>query len=100
MTSSRTYGSTCVGTSRKRIGRSFRPSCRSRRSTSPGTLGAIATVIGENGANIDNIVMQPISPDFRVLFADVEVTDLRHLSSIVSQLRARPIVSKVERVNG
>jgi GTP pyrophosphokinase len=66
----------------------------------PGTLGAIATVIGENGANIDNIVMQPISPDFRILLADVEVTDLRHLSSIVSQLRARPIVSKVERVNG
>ena len=66
----------------------------------PGTLGAIATVIGENGANIDNITMQPISPDFRVLLADVEVTDLRHLSSIVSQLRARPIVSKVERVNG
>lgn len=66
----------------------------------PGTLGAIATVIGENGANIDNIVMQPISPDFRLLVADVEVADIRHLSTIVSQLRARPIVSKVERVNG
>lgn len=66
----------------------------------PGTLGAIATVIGENGANIDNIVMQPVSPDFRVLIADLEVSDIRHLSSIVSQLRARPIVSKVERVNG
>jgi GTP diphosphokinase / guanosine-3',5'-bis(diphosphate) 3'-diphosphatase len=66
----------------------------------PGTLGAIATVIGENGANIDNIVMQPISPDFRVLVADLEVADVRHLSTIISQLRARPIVSKVERVNG
>jgi guanosine-3',5'-bis(diphosphate) 3'-pyrophosphohydrolase len=66
----------------------------------PGTLGAIATVIGENGANIDNVVMKPVSPDFRVLVVDVEVVDVKHLSTIVSQLRARPIVSKVERVNG
>ena len=66
----------------------------------PGTLGVIATVIGENGANIDNIVMKPISRDSRLLVADVEVGDLKHLGTIVSQLRARPIVSKVERVNG
>ena len=66
----------------------------------PGTLGTICTVIGENGANIDNVVMTPSSPDFRTLIVDVEVMDLKHLSTIVSQLRARPIVSKVERVNG
>ncbi len=66
----------------------------------PGTLGTIATVIGENGANIDNIVMRPNSPETRLLVADVEVSDVKHLSSIVSQLRARPIVSKVERING
>ena len=66
----------------------------------PGTLGQIATVIGENGANIDNIAMRPISREQRLLVADVEVSDVKHLSSIVAQLRARPIVSKVERVNG
>ena len=66
----------------------------------PGALGAIATVIGENGANIDNVVMNPVSPDFREIVVDVEVSDLKHLTTIVSQLRARPIVSKVERVNG
>ena len=66
----------------------------------PGTLGTICTVIGENGANIDNVVMKPISPDFRALYVDVEVLDLKHLSTILSQLRARPIVSKVERVKG
>jgi GTP pyrophosphokinase len=66
----------------------------------PGTLGTIATVIGENGANIDNIVMQPVASDFRLLIADLEVTDVKHLSTIVSQLRARTIVAKVERVNG
>ena len=66
----------------------------------PGTLGAIATVMGENGANIDNVTMAPISKDQRSITVDVEVTDLKHLSTIVSQLRARPTVSKVERVNG
>ncbi len=66
----------------------------------PGTLGLIATVIGENGANIDNIAMRPISREQRLLVADLEVSDVKHLSSIVAQLRVRPIVSKVERVNG
>jgi GTP pyrophosphokinase len=66
----------------------------------PGTLGAIATVIGENGANIDDITFNALSPDFREMIIDVEVRDLKHLNTIQSQLRARPIVSKVERVNG
>ena len=54
----------------------------------------------ENGANIDNVTMEPISKDQRSITLDVEVTDLKHLSTIVSQLRARPTVSKVERING
>ncbi len=66
----------------------------------PGTLGTIATVVGENGANIDNVLMIPVSPDFRLLVIDVEVLNLKHLSTIVAQLRARPIVSRAERVSG
>ena len=66
----------------------------------PGTLGAIATVIGENGANIANVVINAPSPDFRTLLVDVQVGDVKHLSTIISQLRARPVVSKVERING
>ena len=31
---------------------------------------------------------------------DIEVNDLKHLNTIISHLRARPVVSKVERVNG
>src|SRR6201997_1168374 len=42
----------------------------------PGTLAQIASVIGDHGANIDNIVLKPISPDFRELIIDVEVIDL------------------------
>jgi GTP pyrophosphokinase len=66
----------------------------------PGTLGMIATVIGDAGANIDHIEFISRSPDFRDIVLDVEVLDLAHLNAIVSQLKAKPVVSKVERVNG
>ncbi len=66
----------------------------------PGTLGMIATLIGDTGANIDNISIHELSADFREMIIDVEVTDLKHLNGIISQLRGKPVVSKVERVNG
>jgi GTP pyrophosphokinase len=66
----------------------------------PGALGTISTVIGDHAANIDNIVFRPLSADFREMTIDVEVNDLKHLNSIISNLRSRSVVSKVERVNG
>ncbi|HUI20384.1 MAG TPA: bifunctional (p)ppGpp synthetase/guanosine-3',5'-bis(diphosphate) 3'-pyrophosphohydrolase [Methylocella sp.] len=66
----------------------------------PGTLGTVATVIGDHAANIDDIVIKPLSADFREMTIDIEVNDLKHLNTIMSHLRARPVVSKVERVNG
>lgn len=66
----------------------------------PGTLGALATLIGETGANIDNIAFKAHSPDFREMTFDLEVADLKHLNDILAKLRASPLVSKVERVMG
>jgi GTP pyrophosphokinase len=66
----------------------------------PGTLGIIATLIGEAGANIDNMSIHSPSQDFHEMTIDIEVCDLKHLNTIISQLRARPAVSKVERING
>jgi pyridoxine 5-phosphate synthase len=60
----------------------------------------IATVIAEHDGNIDNIGMFRRSPDFTELTIDLEVYDLKHLSAIIAQLRAKSVVSKVERVNG
>ncbi len=57
-------------------------------------------MIGEAGANIDNINIHPLSQDFHEMTIDIEVSDLKHLNTIISQLRARPAVSKVERING
>ena len=66
----------------------------------PGALGAIATVIGDAGANIDHIEFRNRSPDFRDVVLDIEVNDLKHLTAIMSSLKAKSVVSKVERVNG
>ena len=66
----------------------------------PGTLGLIATLIGESGANIDHVQFVNRSPDVRDVVIDIEVRDLKHLSGILSQLKQSSVVSKVERVNG
>ncbi|MDE2378177.1 MAG: bifunctional (p)ppGpp synthetase/guanosine-3',5'-bis(diphosphate) 3'-pyrophosphohydrolase [Bradyrhizobium sp.] len=66
----------------------------------PGALAQIATVIAEHDGNIDNISMHRRSPDFTETTIDLEVYDLKHLSAIIAQLRAKKVVARVERVNG
>jgi RelA/SpoT family (p)ppGpp synthetase len=66
----------------------------------PGSLAQIATVIAEHDGNIDNISMFRRSPDFTELTIDLEVYDLKHLSAIIAQLRAKAVVARVDRVNG
>jgi len=66
----------------------------------PGSLAQIAQVIAEHDGNIDNIRMTRNSPDFSELTIDLEVWDLKHLTAIIAQLRAKPVVANVARVNG
>jgi GTP diphosphokinase / guanosine-3',5'-bis(diphosphate) 3'-diphosphatase len=66
----------------------------------PGTLAQITQVIAEHDGNIDNIRMMRQSPDFTELTIDLEVYNLKHLTSIISQLRAKKVVANAERVNG
>lgn len=66
----------------------------------PGTLAQIAQIIAEHDGNIDNIRMTRQSPDFTEMTIDLEVYNLKHLTSIISQLRAKKVVANAERVNG
>jgi guanosine-3',5'-bis(diphosphate) 3'-pyrophosphohydrolase len=66
----------------------------------PGSLAQITQVIAEHDGNIDNIRMARRAPDFTDVTIDLEVYDLKHLTDIIAQLRAKPMVAKVERVNG
>ena len=63
-------------------------------------LGTIATVIGEEGANIDHVEFANRSSDFRDIVIDLQVHDLKHLTGIIALLKTKSVVSKVERVNG
>jgi GTP diphosphokinase / guanosine-3',5'-bis(diphosphate) 3'-diphosphatase len=65
----------------------------------PGSLAQVAQVIAEHDGNIDNIRMERQSPDFTSVTIDLEVYDLKHLTSIIAQLRAKHVVAKAERVD-
>jgi RelA/SpoT family (p)ppGpp synthetase len=66
----------------------------------PGSLAQIAQVIAEHDGNIDNVRMTRRSPDFTEMLIDLEVYDLKHLTAIIAQIRAKKMVAKAERVNG
>jgi len=65
----------------------------------PGSLAQVAQAIADHDGNIDNIRMTRRAPDFTELEIDLEVYDLKHLTAIMSQLKAKPVVALVERVN-
>ncbi len=64
----------------------------------PGTLAQIAQVIGEADGNIDNLRMTKRAADFTEMLIEVEVFDLAHLNDIITGLKARPAISKIERM--
>jgi RelA/SpoT family (p)ppGpp synthetase len=66
----------------------------------PGSLAQITQIIAEHDGNIDNIRMTRRAPDFTDVTIDLEVYDLKHLTAILAQLRAKSVVAKAERVNG
>jgi guanosine-3',5'-bis(diphosphate) 3'-pyrophosphohydrolase len=65
----------------------------------PGSLAQVAQVIAEHDGNIDNISMERSAPDFTDVTIDLEVFDIKHLNSIIAQLRAKDVVASAERVN-
>ena len=66
----------------------------------PGSLAAITQVIAENDGNIDNVKMTHRTSDVTDVIIDMSVYDLKHLTAIIAQLRAKKAVAKVERING
>ncbi len=66
----------------------------------PGNLGSLTTVIGKQGGNISNLKITNRSSDFFEIMLDVEVADVRHLTTIIAALRANPVINSVERARG
>jgi hypothetical protein len=57
----------------------------------PGVLGQVATIIGEAGGNILNLVMTHRQQDFFDVDIDVEVEDAKHATAIMAALRDQSV---------
>jgi GTP pyrophosphokinase len=66
----------------------------------PGTLAVIAQVIADHDGNIENVSMTRRTQDFTHMTVDLSVWNLKHLNSIIAELRSKPVVSRVERMLG
>ncbi|MEO1491163.1 MAG: bifunctional (p)ppGpp synthetase/guanosine-3',5'-bis(diphosphate) 3'-pyrophosphohydrolase [Pseudomonadota bacterium] len=63
----------------------------------PGAMGQVCTLVGEQRANIDNLAITTRKPDFFLMTMDLEVRDTKHLSDILSALKAQSFVNHVAR---
>jgi GTP pyrophosphokinase/guanosine-3',5'-bis(diphosphate) 3'-pyrophosphohydrolase len=62
-----------------------------------GVLGRICTLIGEQRANITNIVFTERKPDFFRMVIDIEVRDMEHLTHVLTAIDADSDVANVRR---
>ena len=76
----------CAGTSRRAAPTAFPRRLKITSINEPGTLGIVTTLIGETGANIDNLAFMTNSPDFNDILIDLDVYDLKHLTTLISRL--------------
>ena len=72
----------------------------SRSPTSRAISAALTTTIGKQGGNITNLKITNRSTDFFEIMVDIEVGDVKHLSTIIAALRATPVINSVERARG
>ena len=66
-------------------------------SNEPGSLAAVATIIGQQGGNISNIHLTDRNADFFSFELDLEVKDVEHMHTIVAVLQANNFVERVDR---
>jgi GTP diphosphokinase / guanosine-3',5'-bis(diphosphate) 3'-diphosphatase len=64
----------------------------------PGSLAAIAGILGSHGANIVSMDQTGRDGSFHTFHLDIEVHDVQHLMRILAALRANEVVSSAERM--
>jgi RelA/SpoT family (p)ppGpp synthetase len=65
-----------------------------------GVLGRICTLIGEQRANITDIVFTDRKPDFFRMVVDIELRDMEHLTHVLTAIDADSDVAHVQRHRG
>jgi GTP pyrophosphokinase len=66
-------------------------------SNEPGSLAAVATIIGQQDGNISNIHLTDRNSDFFSFELDLEVKDVEHMHTIMAVLQANNFVERVAR---
>jgi len=64
----------------------------------PGSLAAIAGILGSHGANIVSMEQASRDGSFHTFHLDIEVHDVQHLMRILAALRATEVVASAERL--
>jgi len=65
-----------------------------------GALGQIASSVAKQGGNISNLKIVEREREFYTMLVDVEVRGVKHLTDILTALRASRVVSTGERLRG
>jgi len=65
-----------------------------------GALATLCTIIAKAGGNIANLKIIERSSTFFQFAVDIEVRDVKHVTNIMTALRASSVVGTVERVRG
>ena len=66
----------------------------------PGSLSVLSTLIAKHMGNISNLKITNRTPEFFEMIVDIEVRDVKHLTSIIAALRADHAICSVERARG
>ncbi len=64
----------------------------------PGTLAEITAVVADNDTNIQSMEMSRVASDFTDMNFELQVWDVKHLSQLLSRLKALDSVSSIERI--
>ncbi len=65
-----------------------------------GVLATIADVVAKHEANISNLKITGRDPEFFTMLVDIEVHNVKHLTSIITAFRTLAVVSSATRVRG
>ncbi len=63
----------------------------------PGSLASLTNAVAKQDGSVSNLRILNRQQDFMEVLVDIDVRDLRHLSSVIAGLRAAPGITEVER---
>ena len=66
----------------------------------PGSLGEIASAIGNNKGNIINLKLTSRKKTFFEMLVDIKVKNLNHFTNIIASIRSLEAVSSANRIKG